>query len=927
MDPKKTIILSTSHILPVKIGGRFYPTTDHYVLSSLLKNITHQDILLSHSPNKVQDVFNYYDQEQFIKVIYEACNKFNEKKCRSIQHKGKKTIGSMTRELLKSHGDFFYKTNTGPFPTFIGVDDMENLLHGYNIVGHSLLRMKHIVEKLPDLSGPMEYIFWKSHPEAHNIPKLINPRVHKTLRLAPPLPLRKQQSYERQEYDPDDPPLVFHHLHDNNDEEVEDFFVDNDEVVVAEDEQGGYAMTLHDEDYEDQDGGDAGTGSEEKGYNPEYVPTYDNKRVRWVPTNMNSRLDDLRGIGAQADFLYSTDAPLTDPFSIPNNIYSRTNPFEVFKIYKAAEHLIGYMKSGMDIKAFINKPVDAILWECKISPELFTTGVITPKQRQMIFVEYWNKFMTKTIPYYAFIEKEILYPLNLAGFIRKEYVVDLNDNIGARIKDILFSSFIYQVIERSYPHVDPNLKNIIISREMKTFDANEFETITAKLYHLFFQGSFRLDEEGTRRIMMHESFRLSLEEINHAIQFVPCKIINQPTLDIQATILDPMTKVSIKIDDNVFHDLYQYIYYKLFIFYGDCTHEQAYQYLFHNGEMMDGKDAKLQNVLGKLIDTKKKTFVEEFYRAKYHQYPQVREVILYAKATKETIHNEHEPTMSLWNKTATDTKDLELMKWVVTAIPSGEEHMERSIYLYAFLRDLIRSLALMKSMIGKRLYKKSLDVFFQCFYPQLKTIQRGVKTPKQAIPNPLVSYFKHINLIQEKDIENIWYHVQPLVYIFQQKGFSPSKWHAEAKKSMDRVDKEQYISALANTINCLYPDQEVSNDQFYLIIQILSGKDEIPMWPDPSFEMMNEITTDEIKRDWLPKDISKRLPKTKKTSKILVENVRYNLIHPSFARYQTDLQKALKRSTPSDPTISRASYALVALQKETFNPRRILFFT
>ena len=100
--------LSNTTVLPVKIGERKYATTEHFVFSSLLKDVP-QDLLLSYPVDKIRQVFNYYDQEQFMKVIYDASNKFNEKKCRSIQHQDNKTIGSIARDLIKSHDNFIYK--------------------------------------------------------------------------------------------------------------------------------------------------------------------------------------------------------------------------------------------------------------------------------------------------------------------------------------------------------------------------------------------------------------------------------------------------------------------------------------------------------------------------------------------------------------------------------------------------------------------------------------------------------------------------------------------------------------------------------------------------------------------------------------------------------------------------------------------------
>jgi len=872
--------LNNTTVLPVKIGNRTYATTEHYVLSSLLKDIP-QDLVLSYPVDKARHVFNYYDQEQYRKIIYEASNKFNEKKCRSIQRQDGKTMGSLARQLLKDNTDFLYKTENGPFQSVIGLTDVENVLHGYNLIGHSLLRMKHLVEKLPDLSGPMEYIFWKSHPEKEKIPAMTSPKTYRTI-----LPKKKPIADDTQE--------------------------EEEEYVYEE-------MGENDEEYESEE-------PEEQGYNPEEVPVYTNDRVRWIATNANSRLDDLREIGARADFLYTMDAPLSDPFQAPVDLYSRTDPLYIFKIYKAAEHLVDLMKNGMDIKAFLNKPVDAILWECKVSPELFGIDPrsLGPKQRHMIYVEYWHRFMSKTIPFYSFIEKEIMYPQNLAGFIRQEYAHDLNERIGAKIKEILFASFVYQVIERSYPHVAPEMRIIVLTREMKQFTEKEFVDITDRLYHLFFQGKFLLDEEGRQLILTHESYRLSAQDMEEALHFVPCKILSAPATDIQGTVLDPLAPADITIDDKVFHDLYQYLYYNLFMSYGSLTQDEAYDHLFYQGVMVRGNDPRLAKQLQEVVLTRKKELVRTTYLAKYAQYPQVQEMVLYSKASKNQIQKEGDDMVKLWNEVPTDPLDLELMKWVVKTIPaSSSHHLEKSVHLYAFLHDLVRSLNLMKSVVGRRLQKKPLEVFFQCFHHKVKTIQQGIKVPKTRMPPEFLAYIRNTKTLHEEAIEDLWRMVFPLIYLFKQNKFHPAAWHQEAKMTMSSVSKQDFIHALSRVIHCLYPEQEVSNDHFYLITQMISGKDDIPMWPDPSFEMIREVEEGES-LGHLPKEIRERLPKKKKSSKM--ETVQYNIVHPSFAPLQREIKEAFHRPAIHDAVVSRASYALAALQKETIQPRRIVFY-
>lgn len=879
MDPQTTMILKNS-VLPVKIGNRTFPTIQHYVLSSLLKDQLQQDILMSYPTEKLQYLFNFYDQEQYMRIVYDACNKFHEKKCRSIQQMDKKTVGSIVRTLIKNHNDFLYKTNENVlFPSVIGLTEVEDQLFGYNILGHSLLRIKYLLKNIPSFSDDlMEYIFWKTNPERHEILN-IRGKTYKTI-----IPLKQKRLVQKEE--------------------------------KKEEEVGGYVY-----DYNDEEEGEE---NEEGFYPEEVIPIYRDDRVHWIASNANARLDDTRGMGA--DFFYTTETTPTDPFHLSSEVelYSRTDPLFIFKVYKASEYLVGMMQNGYDIKQFIHKPVDAILFETKISPELLD-GSLTSKQRHMIYTEYWNKFMSKSIPYYSFIEKEILYPQNLAGFIRKEYVLDLNEKIGQKIKEILFSSFIYQVIEKSYPHVVPELKIIVMKREMNKFSIEEYEKITTKLYHLFFQKKFFLDEEGVQRIMIHESSRLTQSEIEKALLFVPCKIIiMKPSLEINNTILDPMTKIDVLIDGKLFHDLFQYLYYQLFLYYGGLSSTDAYQLLFHNGEMMDGNNTKLQKQLNDLIQSKKMEYFRQGIVTKYNQYPQVQEILLYSKATNQSIQSTEDETMNLWNELKVDPINLQLMKWVISIIPKDNLHFEKSIYLYFFIHDMMRSMNLVKSLLGRRLQEKSLHTFFQCFYPKLETITSKINVSKST-PKEFVSYINKKNILTETNINGLWKKIYPFIYLFQHEKFVPSKFFQEAKKKHSSITRDDLIHALANIVKCLYQDQDVPNDHFYILTQLISGKDDIPMWTDPSFEIIKEIEEEEGGVHPLLKDINKKfISKKKKKKKPQVELVHYNIIHPFYETKKKLLKEVM--GSVSDPVVSRASYALATLERETIHPRRIVFY-
>lgn len=847
--------------LPIAIDGKKYLGVESYVMSSLMGDEDRRLLLSSYPTNRLKTVFNQQDHEQYLELVYDACNQFNEKKCRSIQYNkmsGNRTIGSLVRDAIKNHQDFVFKSTDAntPFRSVLGVDDVDGVLYGYNLLGHSLLRMKHIVEKLPDLrDGTMEYIFWNS------LQKNMNDKDPKTYKAI--IPTKKNKNKNK-----------------------------NNNVATTTTTDAAVAPYYYNED------GDF-DNDEEEGYDPEeiVVPVYADNGIRWIPTNPNSRLDDLRQIGARADLLYATDANAADPFQLgpQDDITSRTNPLHVFAIFKATEHLVGLMQNGFDIKVFLHKPVNTILAECGIT--------IDPAQRHH-HTDYWHKFMSKTIQHYSLIEKEILCPHNLAGFIRKQYATGLNTRIGEKIRELMFASFTYQVIEKSYPDIASDMRSIVLQREMKKFSPQEYLDITDQLYHLFFQGKFMMDEEGVRRVMQHESFRLDDEQIEEALRYTPIKILTKPAFHVNNTILDPVVDgIVVRMDEKEFEDMYQYIYYRLYQFYGGLSKMDAYQLLLDgNQKLLSGTDPDLVSRLRSCLDDRMSRLRRTAFHAKYQQYSQIREMVVFANAIHKKMDNE-------WDTIVPSPLDLEIMRFVVGQI--GKQDQNKAIRLYALFQDVIRSLGIVKSILGRRLNDKSITMFVKCFYPKLGEIRFDKRVPpsKKAPPSfvRLMEETKTLSMNDQAVINALWQTIHPIIFLFQQQSFNPLQLFQEIKTRHISVSKEEMANALTRIINCLYKkDQEIPNDQFYLLVQLMSGKDDIPIWADPSFEMEHEQEEED---------------KKKKSKKKRV--VQYNLIHPSFEPLHTILQKSLHNHGPN---VSRASYALDALEKSLIHPRRIVFF-
>lgn len=828
------------------------PTMEHYAMSVMTgKDLSRRGL------EEARVEFNRADEDQYIRTVREACDRFNEKKCRSIVSAGNgKTIGHVARELLRKHNDFLSASDADtPFRSVAGAEDLGGAFYGYNLIGLSLLRLKRIFAKLPAIPGGLEEgIFWRVHPEQQEIIRT-KPQKHKGI-----VPRRGVSAKAA--------------------------------AVVAASaggEEGALGFL-----YEPDDDDDDERVGEEAGFYPDEVPVYTDRRVRWVPTSANFRVEDLRAVG---DMLYATDATPTDPLRA--KLPPEADGHYIYCVSRAADYLVGRMRGGWDVREFIDQPVDVILARSGVA-----IGATPPGFKEA--------YLAKAVPHYHLIRDELAYPQNLAGFVRKAHADKLNANIGRKIREVLFASFLYQVIEKHYPRVAPQLRVVALRREAGRFSAREQEEITDKLYRLFFQGKFVVDEEGARRITLLEQGRLTEEDVSNALRFVPRKnVVEVPCLEVADTVLDPNFKLRVRIDGKDFDDLFQYAYYRLFLLYGA---QDAYDLVAGRS----GNDPELAGALAALVEGKKDGYMLEAARAMLAQHTQTQEALAYVRATGRLAP----VNADIWERVQPEPEDLRLMEWAASVIPGDDKHhADKSVRLFAFVRDVARSAGVMRSLLGKRVRGKSLEAFVGCFYPKLATIAAGGGTTSSSATPPSAFVSRMKGAVAQEDIVSLWRFVAPFARAFRQKSFVPSELFREAKAQHPTATKEDAARALASVVRCLYKDgEEVPNDHFYLLTQLISGRDDAPMWPDPSYEMVVETTDDDkIDLSDLSEAHRKKFPKRRRRRADAFRTVRHDIFHQDF-------DEKRMRQLFGDKNAARASYAAHALHRQSLHPRRITFY-
>lgn len=894
-DSRPFGILSNG-VLPIRIGKEYYPTVDHYRMASILADPVDRANVLSYAGlDQARIVFNRLDEEQYVKLVRAACDEFHRKKIRSLQ------VGRDVRRLLKeTTGPLVYRVERDDLPmkTILGVVRLGETA-GYNAVGQSLEKMRRILEGV-DVDDAMETIYWRVHPEKEDI-----------------LPVRDRE-------------YQFHKALPKEDQSV---------AKKKKEEKRGEKMDRDYEEYDYEDTEDEYDEEEEEARMPDAVekefPPDRTRAIPWRYAPAGAYIDEEKWSGLERERMYFRDLVANDPLANSPPIEEKTDAFHVFKISKVVDHLISLMRNGIDIENLRGKQIDAILWEGRICPEIFFSKTLTSRQRHEVYVDTWDKFKKGVLPNYDLIVKEIIYPGNIVGFIRKAYIKDLNAIIGRKIKDVLFRVFLDAVIAEKYPEVPLWMRPSTVFREARMFSFAEFDNMTDRLYHLVFSGRFRVPEEEMKRLRFYESQRKTLEQVEEALQFIP--VVGEGTAVDSSSVLDPMATVSVSFGKKKFTDLFQYVYFMLYKFYGNLTGEEAYRALHDQDFMLPGNHPFLQERLARVVEARRYSLLEGALQVKLETYPQVGEILLYLRSTGNTDIRFQDimdtDTGRAWRKIIDELPetDVILMDLVVSLV---ERDFEKSIFLYFIISDLFRSMEHFKKITGSRLQRATLDIFLRCFGRHLARFKAPAAVPPVS---PLFNeYVKKKNVLVEGEWARLWEFIYPIIDVFRGEDFSPALSFIESK-SIPVLD-ENVIRAIANVVGCLYPvAAEIPKDDLHVLVEIMSGADNIPPWMDSSFEMLMEnpldgednlppqfhILPDAVREKLLK--YKKSLYEKKKTKKKDAKRVvRYDLIHPETSKEDALILRDLFGD--NEANVSRVSYAVAALRRHLRNPRRIRIF-
>lgn len=868
-------------VLPFRKGKDYYPSVDHFMMASMLARPSDKANLLSYPDlYHAKIVYNQLDQAQYQKVLEDSCLQWYKKLCRETSLEEGKALGSRLRTLLKDTVSFSYEPDQ-PSPLGMMLGSYEK--RGYNLIGQVLGTLHQTLkDTTDDVPVGLEYLFWKLDGK-----KTDQNRVFRMVGKGELNPVLREEKTQK----------VLTNVAKDLLEEEDDM---NAEV------------------FDDGEGEVSGGTGEVVDFleDVQEPPSLSFKERRQIPGRQYFTE------GSSKDILDTEDEGLE----------KRTNPMEVFKMMKVAEYLSNLMKGGIDIVSFMDKTVQQIFHDYNIFPEVMA---LSPETKRYIYKDCWDMFRAKTIPFYDLIRTEVLYPSttmnNMVGELRKQKIKDLNMNVGFRIQQILFRCFLEQIVKRNYPDLDDSLLPLTVHRESLRFSADEFQNITNHLYHLFFKGSFKVEERDAVMIQFYESQRKPQEVIDDALRYVP--FLSGPGLQVRGhPLLDPMRPRRLRLHNKEFRDLFQYIYYQLFQFFGGVSPEKAYQELHHNHQLLSGDSPLLPERLHFLVQARRQELLDEALSLKWQAYPQIREILVYLKTTNQPFRFEDPLDMDTtrgWmvQMEKVPVRDQELMKVVITWV---KRDFSKSVFLYSFLKEFFGVLHLYRSLKGSKVSGETLITFLSCFFKNLVILQTYFNRSIPDCPMPFHSWIEQGKDVGPKDIGVLWSYLYPYIYHFTLESFQPSKEFQKAKEQTANLDETQkeirIVKAFVKLANCaLAQDKPFETPELYLLAQIFSGKLRLTPWRDPTFEYVVEEEKDNAPplAHLLPKEIREKIPMGRK--KVEKRVYRQDLIHPATQHLLPLIKEELGRDTFKED-FSQLSFAIASVIRHTTNPRRIQFF-
>ena len=147
----------------------------------------------------------------------------------------------------------------------------------------------------------------------------------------------------------------------------------------------------------------------------------------------------------------------------------------IYMIYKASVLLVQYLKDVGDIRQFIGVSVNDIV-------QILSTHF--PKFIYVSSIQVFQTFQKDS--YFNYIQYELDYPMNLAGFIRQIYIHQINHYMRKNFNTIMIRHYFEYILKKKYNHViDQSQMNYYINQQMAKLNDESFQTLSTRLFEIY----------------------------------------------------------------------------------------------------------------------------------------------------------------------------------------------------------------------------------------------------------------------------------------------------------------------------------------------------------------------------------------------------------------------------------------------------------
>ena len=285
-----------------------------------------------------------------------------------------------------------------------------------------------------------------------------------------------------------------------------------------------------------------------------------------------------------------------------NSSYYKITELTIHQIYRANVLMIHHLQQGNDILVFMGKPVE-VIGE--------TLGSLYPNKTLLSSKVVFDNF--KNDAYFQNIQYEIDYPWNLAGFVRKEYIQQINYYLRIRFNTKMISKYFEHVLQTKFKHViDTTQMSYYVQQQLAKLGTQKFQDLSDRLFAMYNHPLQNekvltfLDSASIQELYDIEVQFLNSDEIAAGENFVPFLYNIKPgksiyiydeaktsNLEPSTAFLSPLNSHHFTSDKLRYDDLVLFIFVQLTTCLTNLSVDKAYA-LLENCEDVEACQQKLE---------------------------------------------------------------------------------------------------------------------------------------------------------------------------------------------------------------------------------------------------------------------------------------------------------------------------------------------